>query len=279
MIPEVYFPFRTAKYELKIGAWPMGSEDRSIEPDELLEAELKLKRECFARDPHYYFQALPGTEDAQREVVEFVARQSGFAIAWDEREPMRAAGDAVQEDLLLLDPNQAGVPLIAGHLCFANAWCLDDKLGKSFLDIHGPVPQFDTTIGPPSQKLLERMKTQRPVSRLNWAVKATGQLDCTSRWDALNEDWKRQVTEQNAGETCWMRVERQTLVRMPISDTVLFTLHTYTQPVGTLSEEQQSLLLGVMQTCPEEMLKYKGIWGFWRPLVAWLEKHAIAKPS
>lgn len=278
MIPERYFPFPKPEYELKIGALPMGAGDRSIEPDELLVEELALKRACFAYDEGYYFQALPGTEEAQREVAELVQEQSGFAFAVDAVAPMRSAGDAVQEDLLLLDPAQEGVPLIAGHLCFANAWCLDDKMGQPFLAIHGPVPQFDTTIGPPSQKLIERLKPGRPVARLNWAVKPTGQLDCTSRWDQWMEDRKREVTPGNAGATCWMRIERQTLVRMPQSGTVLFTLHTYTQPVESMTVDQQQKLLGVLSTCPEEMLRYKGIYGFWPPLRAWLENR-FAKPA
>jgi len=67
-----------------------------------------------------------------------------------------------------------------------------------------------------------------------------------------------------------MRAERQTLCLLPQSNTALFTVHTYTQPVSTLTPAQQLILRGVLLTCPDDMLRYKGIWPFLKPLLAWL---------
>lgn len=265
MIPPHYFPLPSPNYELKIGAGPIPPTRAILERDAHFEAELALKRECLVWNEHYYCQSLPGSEAAQRDVAALVGTPADGLL--------RAAGDAVQEDLLIMDPEQPGLPLIAGHLCFANAWCLDDKLGKPFLAIHAPVPDFDTTIGPSSEKLLERLKPGRPVERLNWAVKSTGQLDLTNRWDDMVAAANREVTEANAGARCWMRAERQTLSRLEPSGKVLFTVHTYTQPVETLTFEQQVILLGVLRTCPAAMLRYKGIAPFAEPLRRWLEVH------
>ncbi len=267
MIPAHYFPFAVPRYELKIGAAPLSSPDLVFERDDVREQELALKRACMEFDAHYYCQTLPGSEEAQREVLAMVggAEEADCAI--------RAAGDRVQEDLLILDCGQAGLPLIAGHLCFANAWCLDDKMGRSFMEIHGPVPEFPTTIGPASEKLLERLKVGRPVGRLNWAVKSTGQMDLTSRWDETVAAWNREVDAANAGARCFMRAERQTLTRLEKSNCVLFTVRTYTQTVASLTVTQQKLLLGVLRTCPEAMLRYKGIWPFAPALVEWLGEY------
>lgn len=265
MIPAHYFPFVEPRYELKIGALPLASPDLVFERDDEYEKELALKRACMDYDAHYYCQELAGSEEAQREVLAMTGADGEFAI--------RAAGDAVQEDLLILDCGQAGLPLIAGHLCFANAWCLDDKMGRSFMEIHGPVPEFPTTIGPSSEKLLERLKVGRPVGRLNWAVKSTGQLDLTSRWDGKVAEWNREVDARNAGERCFMRAERQTLTRLERSNCVLFTVRTYTQTVASLTREQKRILLGVLRTCPEAMLRYKGIWPFAPALMEWLGEY------
>jgi hypothetical protein len=54
---------------------------------------------------------------------------------------------------------------------------------------------------------------------------------------------------------------------------VLFTVHTYTQPVVTLTAAQRNNLHGVLRTCPEDMLRYKGIWPFLTPLLEWLACH------
>jgi len=260
MIPPHYFPLSGPQYELKIGASPLPPGGRIFEPDDLYPHEIALKQACLAHDPHYYCQALPGSQAAQSELAAIVNVPGGIL----------EAGNAVQEDLLLLDLNQPGLPLIAGHLCFANAWCLDDKMGHPFLAIHDPVPGFGQSIGPSSEKLMERLKPGRPVQRLNWAVKSTGQLDLTSRWDPQVAAWNQLIHPTNAGQRCWMRCERQTLSLLQQSNTVLFTVHTYTQPVATLSTAQQDILLGVLETCPEPMLRYKGIWPFLDPLLTWL---------
>ncbi len=264
MIPTGYFPFTAPRYELKIGATPIGVQAHLFEVGPLYDEELALKRNCLSHSPAYYCQALGGSEAAQADLLALARRATGLSIPDG---GIREVGDRLQEDLLLLDPAQPGLPLVAGHLCFANAWCLDDKIGRPFMEIHGPVPGFSTSIGPPSEKLIERLKTDRPVTRLNWAVKSTGQLDLTNRWDDQVRDWNALVDSSNAQELCWMRVERQTLSRLPLSNHILFTVRTYTQPVGTLSDEHQAILLGVLQSCPEDMLRYKGIWPFAAPLI------------
>ncbi len=262
MIPDHYFPLPGPEYELKIGASPLPAMVGILERDELYEAEIALKRRCMEWRADYYCLSLAGAEEAGREVADLagVSPEGG----------LRLAGDSVQEDLLVLDPRQPGIVLVAGHLCFANAWCLDDKMGRPFLEIHGPVPDFSTTIGPSSEKLISRLKAGRPVSRLNWAVKSTGQMDLTSRWDGQVAQWNAEVDALNAGRRCWMRAERQTLSLLERSGMVLFTVRTYTQPVETLSIEQKRILLGTLRTCPEPMLRYKGIWPFAAPLVEWL---------
>ncbi len=267
MIPAEYFPFSSPRYELKIGASAIGPQSHLFEVGPRYQEELALKRACMLANANYYCQALPGSELAQAELLAVAREATKLPIP---EGGIRAVGDHVQEDLLLLDLAGPGLPLIAGHLCFANAWCLDDKLGRPFMDIHGPVPGFSTSIGPSSEKLIERLKAERPVTRLNWAVKSTGQLDLTNRWDEQVCEWNAMVSSDNAGERCWMRVERQTLSRLPQSNTVLFTVRTYTQPVATLDAAHQSILSGVLQSCPEAMLRYKGIWPFLTPLLAYL---------
>jgi len=264
MIPAAYFPFAEPRYELKIGATPLGAQASLFELGPLYKEELALKRDCLSHNPAYYCQVLAGTEAAQADLLAVARLATGLPIPDG---GIRAVGDHVQEDLLLLDVAQPGLPLVAGHLCFANAWCLDDKIGRPFMEIHGLVPGFSTSIGPPSEKLIERLKADRPVTRLNWAVKATGQLDLTNRWDERVREWNAMVNPSNAQERCWMRVERQTLSRLPFTNHVLFTVRTYTQPVATLSIEHRAILLGVLQSCPEDMLRYKGIQPFVTPLI------------
>ncbi len=260
MVPILYFPFQVPEYSLKMGLAPLGVGESVIERDGQTDAELALKAELCLEMPGYYDQALPGSEQAQREVGQVL----GLA-----GETLAEMGRTVAEDLLILRAD-GGQELIAGHLYFANGWCLDDKLGKPLLDVHAPVPGYAEKLGQPTRSLLERLKAGRPVGRLNWSVKPTNRLDLSSRWSGWLRERCAEVTAENAGERCFLRVERQTLTALPESGCVLFTLHTYQQALGTLHGEQRALVRGVLETAPEKMLDYKGISSFLGSALRWL---------
>lgn len=264
MIPSQYFPFFYPRFELRLGVTPLAAGQSVLETDEATAAELEEKARLLAELPEYYCQALPGSEAAQAEMA--------TTLGWPDRS-MAEVGAMVAEDLLILRAT-GDQDLIAGHLCFANGWCLDEKMGRPLLDIHAPVPGYADKLASPTRNLLERLKPGRPVGRLNWSMKPTSRLDLSSRWN----DWVRfvsgEVTPKNAGERCFLRVERQTLTALPESGCVLFTIHTYQQAVATLTAEQRGLLRGVLETVPPEMADYKGLTPVLGSTLRWLRDNS-----
>ncbi|WP_338248215.1 heme-dependent oxidative N-demethylase family protein [Dictyobacter halimunensis] len=276
-----------------------------IDPDHYA-AEIALKHRLLREDTPYYFQALPRTEAAQWEVLELLLPQLAarypqwFTLKveqgrwhWhnqllnEETEfrpgmladlrlsPLHWLGRQLQEDLLVLDGNmETGFPLVAGLLCFPNSWCLEEKLGQSFLAIHEPVPSFARHLGRSSQLLLQRLKAGRPVWRLNWAFRSTPRLDITPR--AAGEVLRSyaNLSEDTVGERCWLRVERQTLTRLPETEAILFTVHTYQAPVAEIVVDPVAArkVERVLTTTPPEMLAYKGVSPFIEPLLAYLQR-------
>ena len=268
MIPPRYFPFASPEFSLTVGARPLAPGDHLIETDVDYESEVDQKLHCLAADPVYYFQQLPGTRDAQQEAVELLERDvagrplrprwypptfaPGVREGTRPQAPLDAFGRAVQEDLLLLDPQ---LRLVAGQLCFANAWCLDEKLGLPLTAVHGPVPGYAEKLAAPVEKLLERLRPDRPVWRVNWALRPTPQLDLTSRHSL----WVERLKAGCRLDDCWLRVERQTLSRLPATGCILFTIHTYQDPVTALTAAQRALVAAVVRATPAATLRYKGI--------------------
>ncbi|HMQ54964.1 MAG TPA: DUF3445 domain-containing protein [Anaerolineae bacterium] len=304
-----YFPFASDTYELTMGTTPL--HDRPlIEVDlDCYQAEIALKTEILAHDPGYYFQARPQTEVMQWEVLALVLRDLvrhnpdafslqiegecwtwvnhllGFetTFRWGDSAslpltPLDWVGRQVQEDVLIMADDGADFPLVAGQLCFASDWCLDEKMGRSFLDIHQPVPRFAGQLGRPSQLLLGRLKAERPVWRVNWSMTAGNRLNAAPRFRAAREILKRQITPENAGQRCYLRVERQTLSRLAQSGALLFTVHTYVQSMAVLSQQPERVrsLLGILRTAPTETLDYKGITPFAAALVSYLTTRAAS---
>ncbi len=188
--------------------------------------------------------------------------------------PLHWLGRQVQEDLLLMQDDAAnGMPLVAGVLCFPNDWCLEEKLGQSFLVIHQPVPLFAEQIGRSSLLLLERLKVGRPVWRTNWGFKGSARLNLMPRFADEQRQSCQQICAENIGERCFLRMERQTLLRLPRTKAVLFTVHTYQAPImeEVQNREHTRRMLQILQTTPGKMMEYKNIQAFYEPLIAYLQ--------
>jgi hypothetical protein len=288
-----YFPFKDDTYKMTMGVQALDS-GCLIEIDrELYQSELMLKNELLLNDYHDYFQALPDTEPMQWDVVELVLQNMAlhypqyFTLIRDgddwiwhnqllceetrfvfgKREslpqsPLDWVGRQVQEDLLVLQSTEEGsMVLVAGQLCFPNAWCLDDKMEQTFLDIHQSVPLFAEYLGRSSTLLLERLKIGRSVWRLNWSMKATDRLNHTPRFHYEELQSSREITHENIGDRCFLRIERQALTRLPRTNAVLFTIHTYQSSLAQVvnSVEKARRMFNVVKTMPEEVLIYKAM--------------------
>lgn len=261
--------------------------------EECYRDELALKNELLDDAYDQYFRALPGTEALQWDVVELLLPNMVdlyphyFELAVDGRHwtwynrllgqetqfvlgdndslplpPLDWLGRQVQEDLLVMSgETTSGMPLVAGHLCFPNAWCIEDKIGKSFLGIHREVPLFAEYLGRSSSLLLERLKDDRPVWRINWSIKATPRLNLMPRYFYEEQQAYQHFTVENIGERSFLRIERQTLSRLSGTRGILFTIRTYQAPLATVvsNAEHARRIGGVVRTMPHDMLVYKSI--------------------
>jgi hypothetical protein len=70
------------------------------------------------------------------------------------------------------------------------------------------------------------------------------------------------ITNDNAGQVMYLRCERQTLRRLPISDTILFTIKTYTTKIEDVCRNDPDTakrLASAIRNWPPEIIKYKVI--------------------
>lgn len=311
MLP--YFPF-DRQFNDKMGTSPLPETDRLIEVDAHYQTEITLKRHLLAAFPDYYFQTLPGYESAQWDVVkavltnlarfspdDFLLRQEGDRWHWQNHRlaeeqtftfgdvstlpfaPLDWVGRQVQEDLTLLAGNN--VQLVAGQLCFGNGWSLDEKIGLPFWQIHAPIVPIVEPMMRAAHTLMERLPVGRPVWRMNWSVKVTDQLDMTSRHtpalDQLLADRLLHLTPATIGEQLYIRVERQTLTRLPRSGAILFGIHTYQNLLANEVSERSDgaeRLARVFGSTPAAMLDYKGMSGFLPALLTYLHDSTTKNP-
>lgn len=266
-----YFPLDSDQFEYQFGIRPLLESESIVEATDKYHGEIDLKRKLIGDDREYCFESLAGSELPQREAMQLIFDQAGHldagynkltreSIETESASPLLEIALHVQEDLAIMSPDSGrGFPLVAGVICFPSGWSVSDKLGKSLLQIHGPVPRFNAQLGQTSELLMKRLKPGRPVWRMNWGVRPSGQLDQSPRHAEQLESLRSSINAANAGQASFFRVERQTLARLPESDHLLFAIHTHQCALKMLDDAQCRRLAAVIRSCPQAVLAYKGI--------------------
>jgi hypothetical protein len=83
----------------------------------------------------------------------------------------------------------------------------------------------------------------------------------------LDDDYQR------AGDLLWLRVERQTFVRLPESRALAFGIYTYSHPLSSLAGDNISLaaLHRLLGEYSQDRLIYSAMLAIKAPLMRWLE--------
>ncbi|HEX6142471.1 MAG TPA: DUF3445 domain-containing protein, partial [Geminicoccaceae bacterium] len=183
--------------------------------------------------------------------------------------PLALAGALVAEDLCLMEAAEDGYRLTAGVLCFPLHWSLRDKLDRPLGAIHAPVPEFGARLGGPAARFFESLHAARPVWRVNWSLVDTPEpfLPPAHRGSATAFDPERPAA------TLWFRTERQSLLRLPETGAVLFTIRTRIEPLTRVLEAPGAApaLAARLREMPEPMARYKGILPIREALLAYLD--------
>jgi hypothetical protein len=118
---------------------------------------------------------------------------------------------------------------------------------------------------------MAKVKPGHIASRLNWSVlDDPAMYQPTGKW---RETTNTAVTADNAGERLYLRVERQTLTRLPRSGAVLFGIRVHSYPLATAitTPVAAARLAEAVRALPEATVRYKSLKSFGPALLAWLD--------
>ncbi|SFH99114.1 heme-dependent oxidative N-demethylase family protein [Albimonas pacifica] len=186
-------------------------------------------------------------EDGPRALV----RPDGVRVGLDDLPPIATAGRLVQDDLLLMARPEGAEEhvLVSGILCFPAHWTLGEKIGRPLLRIHLPVPEYPGDLARRVQRFFDGVQPGRPLWRANWHF-AGGPEIVTPMAEV---EKTRMYRERLAlTEEAWLRVERQTVARLPRTRAVLFGVRTIVTPADGLSAAQWRELDALIAALPAE---------------------------
>ena len=145
----------------------------------------------------------------------------GREVSIDPAAPLLTLGQIVQEDICLLQKRGAEHVLVGAVLCFPASWQLAEKAGRPLIGIHEPVEEYDDMLARRVQRLFDGVKAGRPLWRFNRLWYDDPELHQPRSATAP----RRIEPDQQAAP--YIRSERQSVMRMPVSDVVVFSIHTY----------------------------------------------------
>lgn len=164
-----------------------------------------------------------------------VCRPDGVWVALDQEPPLVTAGRLVQEDLCILEKQGAEHVLTGAVLCFPASWTLAEKIGRPLLAIHIPVAQYTEDMARRVQRLFDAIRPEQPL----WRANALTYADPTLHQPRTEGDRRPRPA---SAERHFMRSERQCLIRLPQTQAVVFTIHTYVVPLSALTEDERVAL-------------------------------------
>lgn len=256
-------------------------QDQWIEIDDDLDRYLGEKRRLYTTIPNKVFVAEADTVDAQQEVLtllrDFLLKkypgiylQDGSSIniadtrhsvdiADQSIPPLLRAAWLVQEDLVLMQRDECGWRLVAGSVSFPSSWALLEKFSKPLQEVHAPVPG----LGPGTRKahiierIFDNLQVDQPVERFNWSIYANADL---YHDDRSGEQFDH--SETNVAAQSYLRVERQTLRKMPESGDCLFTIRIHIDPMRAITgrpdkEKIVEEFINSLNSLDQDQVEYK----------------------
>lgn len=190
-------------------------------------------REALLRDRRADVLALdPSAEPAAQELLDLVlyhaypgcsdhvTRPDGQMVVIDRAQPMETLCKLVQEDICILQKHGEEHVLTGAVLCFPASWRLSEKFMRPLIDIHVPVDSYDDDIARRVQRLFDGIRPGRPLWRFNalW-------YDDAELHQPRSAHEPRHI--KDPGSAPYLRSEKQTLLRLPQTQAVVFTIHTY----------------------------------------------------
>ncbi|MFN4024527.1 MAG: heme-dependent oxidative N-demethylase family protein [Hyphomonas sp.] len=224
-----YLPFLAGALSLAPGLKPIPP-GTWLDPDTEAESWLSEKRALMQERRADVFGAVRGSEAAMREAADAVLAAAPGAAEGNWETPLEHAASAVSDDLCLLMRDGEGFwRLEAGSLCAPTFWRLSEKIGQPLSGLHDPVPGANPGMVGRIHRMFDALRPGQVLERFNWTVQPGAE-----RFTPSQAPFKTRAAHMgpaDALDALWLRVERQTISKLPETGAVIFTIRVAIDPL------------------------------------------------
>ncbi|KAF2100774.1 hypothetical protein NA57DRAFT_36924 [Rhizodiscina lignyota] len=280
--PRPYRPFRWAYHQTMSLT--------KMEPDWWLELEstyverIHQRRELYKKYGKSVLDNLPGSELACKELMEmclafvvarypqhfeldkekmlFHNRLLNTTSKLKEEEPLHVILNNIPEDfaIMLRDAETGGYVFRAGVICSSLGWNLGTKMGMKLYEIHEPIPDYKEKMQFSMDRYFAKKPTDKAIQRGSWGLEVDQPLFMPP--GDPHEQHRGVQHEDLELSRLNLRVDWQTLRRLPLSGAVIFNFKGLFTPVEEFRDEPYipSLLLKVLRDGKRSLMEYKNTW-------------------
>ena len=234
-ILQSHIPYDTSPRALP-GIQPLEMADWLI-VDDAYAGQMARRMALMAQDAAAVCAMDAGAKPAAQELLEMVLAQlsarhdftvtattvhcpDGRVVGVDANCPLETLNQLVQEDFCILDKQLDEHVLVAALLCFPASWLLSEKFMRPLSAIHDPVQAYDSNIAARVQRLFDGVRPGRPLWRFNALWYADPDLHQPRSMHSQRPD-------HGATQGRYFRSERQSVLRLPQTGSVVFSIHTF----------------------------------------------------
>lgn len=181
----------------------------------------------------------PDSREGQSEALDMVETAVGPGDPRPDLPPLYAAARRIPDDLCLVEKRGGQWRLSALSLSAGTFFTAADVVGLSLAELHRPVHGFSTRFLTRVERIFEGLREGLVLQRRNWTIVNSGELH-TPRSAPIRATIRR-IAPEEAGRALYVRVERQTLRRLPRTGGALFTIRVWLAPLEELADEPAAL--------------------------------------
>jgi hypothetical protein len=175
--------------------------------------------------------------------------------------PMEYITRQTQGDFTLQDQRDDTLWVDAGMVTTQADWSLDFNIGMNFHQWHAPVPvAHELGVFDRALKFLMALQLGAPVRRFNWTMTVDPLLDTSPENYPKWGPSRASLTPETVGNRMHLRVELQTLFRLPRSNAIVFPIRCYLIKFEEIATQPKwaRRLHRVIRDIPDELATYKG---------------------
>ncbi|QIX00641.1 hypothetical protein AMS68_006158 [Peltaster fructicola] len=294
--PRPYRPLRWAYHQTMSLA--------KMEPDWWLELEstyaarIAQRQELYRKYGDMVLQSLPGSELATKELMEMCLQflcaryPQYFRVDLQDmsfhngilktktnlktEDPLHVLLNNIPEDFacVLREPDTGLYAFRAGIICSSLGWSVGSKIGLKLHEIHDPIPDYKEKMRFSMDRYFAKKPTDKPIQRGSWGLEIDEPLFMPP--GDPHEKLRYEQDPEHTLERCNLRVDWQTLRRLPLSGSIVFNFKAIFTPVTEFRDEPYipALLAKVLKDGKRNLMDYKSTWHTEHVVIPAMEQYA-----